>query len=91
MSQIKYQLVTDVLFQKVAEETVILEPNTGEYFTLNAIGTFVVEQFQQGNSTAEVINLILEKYQVDKSEAAQDVAELVTQMLKQRLLISVNS
>jgi methyltransferase-like protein len=91
MSQIKYQLVTDVLFQKVAEETVILEPNTGEYFTLNAIGTFVVEQFQQGNSTAEVINLILEKYQVDKSEATQDVAELVTQMLKQRLLISVNS
>jgi methyltransferase-like protein len=91
MSQVSYQLAEEVLFQKVAEETVILEPETGEYYTLNAIGTFMVEQFQQGHSKAKVIDLVLEKYQANEAEVAQDTEELLTQMLKQGLLISIES
>ncbi|MBL4763828.1 MAG: PqqD family protein [Colwellia sp.] len=85
MSQVSYQLAENVLFQKVAEETVILEPKTGEYYTLNAMGTFMVEQFQQGHSKVEVIDSVLEKYQVDDVEACQDIDELLTQMVKQGL------
>lgn len=91
MSQVSYQLAEDVLFQKVAEETVILEPETGEYYTLNAIGTFMVEQFQQGYSKAKVIDSVLEKYQANEAEVSQDTEELLAQMLKQGLLISVES
>lgn len=91
MSQVSYQLAEDVLFQKVAEETVILEPETGEYYTLNAIGTFIVEQFQHGYSKAKVINLVLEKYQANDTEVTQDTEELLAQMLKQGLLICVGS
>lgn len=91
MSQVSYQLAEDVLFQKVAEETVILAPATGEYYTLNAIGTFMVEQFQQGHSKATVLNLVLEKYQANEAEVSQDIEELLTQMLKQGLLISTDS
>ncbi|PKH85187.1 PqqD family protein [Colwellia sp. Bg11-28] len=91
MSQVSYRLAEDVLFQKVAEETVILEPETGEYYTLNAIGTFIVEQFQQGYSKAKVIDLVLEKYQANETEVTQDTEELLAQMLKQGLFISVES
>ncbi|MCI2285440.1 PqqD family protein [Colwellia sp. MSW7] len=87
MSEVSYQLAENVLFQKVADETVILEPNTGEYFTLNAIGTFMVELFQAGHTQTEVINAVLEKYQAEQAEVTQDINELVTQMLKQGLLI----
>jgi hypothetical protein len=90
MSQVNYQMATNVLFQKVDEETVILEPETGEYYTLNAIGTFMVELFQQGHSKAEVINLVLKKYQAEESEVIQDIDELLTQLLKQGLFISNN-
>lgn len=90
MSHSNYRLAQDVLFQKVAEETVILEPETGEYYTLNAVGTFMIEQLQQGSSTAEAIDLVLEKYQVDKTEVSQDLAALITQMLKQGLLIRLD-
>lgn len=91
MSQTTYKLAENVLFQKVAEETVILEPETGEYYTLNAIGTFMVEKFQQGDSKEKVINAVLAKYQVDESEAIQDINELISQMLKQGLFIEINS
>lgn len=87
MSDVSYQLAENVLFQKVAEETVILEPNTGEYYTLNAIGTFMVELFQAGHTQVEVINAILENYQVEQAEVTHDLETLVTQMLKQGLLI----
>lgn len=90
MSHSNYRLAQDVLFQKVAEETVILEPETGEYYTLNAVGTFMIEQLQQGSSTAEAIDLVLEKYQADKTEVSQDLAALITQMLKQGLLIRLD-
>jgi len=89
MSQVNYQLAENVLFQKVAEETVILEPETGEYYTLNAVGTYMVEQFQQGHSKIEVINLVLEKYLTTEVEATQDIEELLTQMLKQGLFITL--
>lgn len=91
MSQISYQLAEDVLFQKIAEETVILEPETGEYYTLNAIGTFMVEQFQQGYSKSKVIDLVLEKYQANAADVSQDTEELLAQMLKQGLLIEAES
>jgi methyltransferase-like protein len=89
MSQVSYQLAEKVLFQRVAEETVILEPETGEYYTLNAIGTFMVEQFQQGHCKGKVIELVLEKYQVDEAEVNQDIDELLAQLLKQGLFTSV--
>ena len=91
MSEVSYQLAEDVLFQKVAEETVILEPETGEYYTLNAIATFMVEQLQQGYAKSKVIDLVLEKYQTTKAEVSQDLEELLAQMLKQGLLVNVDS
>jgi len=90
MSQVNYRLAEDVLFQKVAEETVILEPETGEYYTLNAIGTFIIEQFLQGHTKEEVIDLVLEKYRTDETEVTQDIEVLLAQMLKQKLFISVD-
>ena len=89
LNQNNYQLAENVLFQKVAEETVILEPETGEYYTLNAVGTFMIEQFQQGFNKAEVINSVLEKYEAPEIEVSQDVEELLTNMLKQGLLTTV--
>ena len=91
MSQVTYQLAENVLFQKVAEETVILEPETGEYYTLNAVGTFMVEQLQQGSTKVDVINAVLVKYQADITEVEQDITALITQMLKQGLMITVDS
>ena len=89
MRQVNYRLAENVLFQKVSEETVILEPETGEYYTLNAIGTFLIEQFQQDHSKTEVISLVLENYQADEAEVSQDIDTLLTQMLNKKLLVLV--
>ena len=50
-----YQLKPDLLLQKVADEMVLLEPESGEYFTLNSVGADMLELMQQGKSAPEIL------------------------------------
>ena len=90
MNSTIYQLAENVLFQKVSEETVILEPETGQYYTLDTIGTFMVEHLQQDQTEEEVVASVLKHYQADKQQVAADLNELIVNMLKQGLLVKVN-
>jgi len=83
----KYQLVDNVLFQKVMDETVILEPENGHYFTLDPVGTFMIENLQSGNNIEQVIQNVKNTYNVSASEVEADLQTLITKMLEQKLLI----
>jgi hypothetical protein len=86
----KYQLVNNVLFQKVDDETVILEPENGNYFTLDPVGTFMIENLQEGKSVEQVIDLMSTKYDVSGEQVSTDLNELVTNMLAQNLIAEAN-
>ena len=43
-----YKLKEDVLAQKVVDEMVILEPENGEYFTVNGVGTEMISLLEEG-------------------------------------------
>ncbi|WP_076418105.1 PqqD family protein [Colwellia sp. UCD-KL20] len=83
----KYQLVDNVLFQKVDNETVILEPENGNYFTLDPVGTFMIESLQEGKNVAQVIESIKSTYDVSVNEVEADLKELLTNMISQKLII----
>lgn len=86
MSAVKYKLKDDVLFQKVDDETVILEPETGFYFTLDSVGTFMVERLQDGLSTSEVVSAVLEHFDAEQQEVEADLAELIAEMKNNKLI-----
>ncbi|MDO7086732.1 PqqD family protein [Pseudocolwellia sp. AS88] len=86
----KYQLVSNVLFQKVDDETVILEPENGNYFTLDPVGTFMIENLQEGKSVGQVIELMNTKYEVSVEQVTTDLTELVSNMLAQNLMVEAN-
>ena len=86
----KYQLVSNVLFQKVDDETVILEPENGNYFTLDPVGTFMIENLQEGKSVEQVIELMNTKYEVSTEQVTADLTELITNMLAQNLMVEAN-
>lgn len=83
----KYQLVDNVLFQKVDNETVILEPENGNYFTLDPVGTFMIENLQQGKNLEQIIESVKSTYDVSANEVEADLNELLTNMLNQKLII----
>lgn len=76
-----------MLFQKVMDETVILEPENGTYFTLDPVGTFMIKNLQLGKNIEQVIESVKSTYDVSTSEVEADLNALITNMLEQKLLI----
>ena len=63
------------------DETVILEPENGHYFTLDPIGTFMIENLQSGNNIEQVIQSVKSTYNVSAREVEKDLQALITKML----------
>ncbi|GGF67847.1 PqqD family protein [Alteromonas lipolytica] len=85
-----YQLKPDLLLQKVADEMVLLEPESGEYFTLNSVGADMLELMQQGKSGAEIATQIAEDYDVTAEQVATDFNDLLQQLVKANLAEQVS-
>lgn len=86
-----YKLIDNVLFQKVDNETVILEPETGQYFTLDPIGTFMIENLQLGLTLSQVTENVLKTYKASKNEVETDLQDLINNMVSQGLLMEVSA
>jgi hypothetical protein len=69
-----------LLIQKVVDEMVILEPQSGDYFTLNSIGALMLEQLQAGVSAEQVAQAISDEYDVSVEQVAQDLIDLLTHL-----------
>jgi hypothetical protein len=80
-----YQLKADLLVQKVDDEMVLLEPESGDYFTLNPVGADMVELFQQGLDIDLVAEKISDLYKVSATEAKQDFLDLLAQLENEQL------
>lgn len=91
MKNTSYRIATDVLFQKVDDETVLLEPTTGQYYTLDPVGTFMIEHLKNGDVFSEIIQKVKNTYDVSVEEVTADLEALITNMLKQELIIKNNA
>lgn len=80
-----YQLKPELLLQKVADEMVLLEPESGEYYTLNNVGADMLELLQQGQSPNDIAHKIAEVYSVSAPEAESDFNELLAQLCEANL------
>ena len=81
-----YKLKSDVLAQKVVDEMVILEPENGEYFTVNGVGSEMIALLEEGKSEDEVVAAMTEKFAVDAEEVRADYQQLLAQLEAQGLV-----
>ncbi|MBU3020906.1 PqqD family protein [Aestuariibacter sp. A3R04] len=81
-----YKLKSDVLAQKVVDEMVILEPENGEYFTVNGVGSDMIALLEEGKSEDEVVAAMTEKFDVDADEVRADYRTLLEQLDEQGLV-----
>lgn len=69
-------------------ETVILETESGTYYGLNEVGTFVWSRLSEaeGCSLESIRNALLEKYDVAPAECEHDLEQFLEQMVAKDLL-----
>ena len=58
-----------LLIQKVVDEIVILEPDSGDYYTLNETGAMMLEQLQLGKSIPQICSHISQNFLVTPESA----------------------
>ena len=64
----------------VGEKGFLFDSNSGNLYTLNRVGAFIVRLFYEKKSIAKVVEAITENYKVSKEEALADVLGFVEQM-----------
>jgi hypothetical protein len=76
-----------VLDAGVLEETVVLDPERGAYYRLNRVGTRVWELLgARPRSVDEVVERVVEEYEVEPARARGDVVALLGQLAARGLV-----
>jgi hypothetical protein len=57
-------------------------------YTLNETGAFIWEQIDGKRSVAEIIELLIQEYEIDNDSASKDVFEFITNMKKYLIIYS---
>lgn len=75
-----------VIHRDLQGEAVLLNLNTGVYFGLDAIGTKIWNLLQEGRSLQQVLDVILQEYEVTDAQGREDLLKLVSQMQEKGLI-----
>lgn len=73
-------LTADTLVRRVGEESVILNVRTGRYYTLDEVGTRVLEHLTSGACVGEAIEALLTEFAVERATLEADVESLLGEL-----------
>lgn len=80
-----------ILWRELDGEAVLLDPNAGCSYNLNAVGTLVWRMLDGTRTTSEIASMICESYEVEHEQALQDVELLLADMQANNLVSEVAS
>jgi hypothetical protein len=81
------QRAENVTFEVVADEAILIDINTGTYFSLNEVGTEFWEMIDGEQTIEQHASAIAAKYEVETSMVVADLLELAGEMAKDKLII----
>ncbi len=70
----------------VSENGFLFLPTTGESFTLNEIGKKILDLLKQNNSSEEIIEKIVNEFDIDNTVAERDFNDFINQLKNFRLV-----
>jgi hypothetical protein len=76
----------EVLFQEVSGEIVLLDLASESYFGLDEIGARIWALLNEEKSVGQIVEVLLEEYEVDRARLEGDVNELLENLLEAGLI-----
>lgn len=91
MSNQRFRVNTPtVTHETIDGEAVIINLDSGNYYSLVDAGSFIWGLVEQGASASEVQNLVLQTYQGDTQDIDQGVQDLLAQLQQENLIVAVD-
>lgn len=79
-----------VTHETIDGEAVIINLDTGNYYSLVDVGSFIWSLVDKGASASEIQNQILQTYQGDAQDIDRGVRELLAQLQQENLIVPVD-
>ena len=76
-----------IITRQLQGETVLLNMENGDYFTLNQMGTEIFSCISEGMDTEEIIEYLLENYEAGYDRVRKDVVSLIDEMKEKNIII----
>ena len=81
------QRAENVTFEVVADEAILIDINTGIYFSLNEVGTEFWEMLDGQQTIEQHASSLAAKYEVETNMVVDDLLELAAEMANDRLIL----
>lgn len=77
----------DIVWKKMGDEVVLLNPETGKYFGLNRVGSSFWSLVDGEVTVDQIIDRMLGEYNVERARIAADILELIGSLEARGLLL----
>ena len=78
----------DIIARDIQGDTVLLNMKTGDYFSLNTVGTDIYNCLEKDMDEESIIAFLAENYVTELSELKQDVQSLISNLVSNQILIT---
>ena len=85
-----FSIPEDVLIQDVNDEVVLLDLASEHYFGMDEEGARIWMLLKEQKAAGEIVEELLQEYEVDRADLETDVHELLAQLLEAGLIRRVN-
>ena len=82
----QYRTPEEVIMREVGEDTLLLNTQTHQYYTLNMIGTRIIKLLTVNPSVDNVVDHIHMEYDASEAQIRKDVEGLIIKLQKHKLL-----
>ncbi|VAW25080.1 hypothetical protein MNBD_BACTEROID04-1374 [hydrothermal vent metagenome] len=70
----------------ISDNGFIFKPSTGESFTTNDLGLFIINLLKEGKSGEEIISAITEEFEVDTITAERDLYDYLDFLRAEKMI-----
>lgn len=81
-----FKIADNVLFQELDGEAVLLSLDEGCYFGLDELGTRIWKLIEEDLDTKQVVEKIVEEYEVEPEQAQQDLDKFLGDLKESGLI-----
>ena len=79
----------DLVIDRVVDsEALLIHLSSGDYFSLDSVGTRIWESIDGSRTVQDLADLIFEEYNVDRDQAVTDVVQLVKTLADEGLIVT---
>lgn len=80
-----------VISETLEGETIIINLDTGNYYSINTTGAIIWNQIQSNNGTQNILEYFLNHYDVNTDVITKSITEIISSLLKDNLILESES